>query len=136
MREYETWEAFKMLGENPKLKFETIKTKYENMVLFVDDCGYYVLHEKGNESKHIEPCGNLNQNDKWQLVRQPVTWQEALQARIDGKTIICKNCGGCNDGSKCMLAESRTFFQSKKVMDVCTNQLKTGTWYIEDDADE
>lgn len=112
------WEMIKMLEKNPNLRFTcennksgAVVTRINKRLICLFDnentWGYEFIFEKD-----------------WQLVRTPVTWREALQAWVDGKTIKWF-CPPNNEG---MI--SRTFYPS------CTgpdrDMLKTGTWYIEE----
>ena len=63
-------------------------------------------------------------------VKKPVTWQEAFQAWIDGKSVVCeyeeKYTYSSHDGLK-----------YDEMVDQCGDgvdltQLRYGTWYIED----
>jgi hypothetical protein len=111
-----TWEMIKMLEENPELKFKCSESR---PVLRIYGPGLVWETKDGS----MTPASMILSDD-WQLVRTPVTWQEALQAWVDGKTIKWF-CPPNNEG---MI--SRTFYPS------CTgpdrDMLKTGTWYIEE----
>ena len=70
--------------------------------------------------------GNLSTLDNWQLVRQPVTWQEAIEAWADGKTIKTQSDDGI-----------RTYRKTSKGLQsvlggVTKDELLNGTWYVED----
>lgn len=143
MREYQIEEVMKMLRKNPKLEFESktanrIKVIYCNegyifFKVYLEGESYPIKEEKGGGKFN----GNVEINTKWTLVRQPVTWQEAIQARLDGKNTACENCKGCADADICVYAEKQKFLsRGSKVIGACEGQLRTGTWYIEDDANE
>ena len=105
-----TWEMIKVLAENPKLQFENgihvVKiSDSTKKVVWVQDDGdedSFIIysHAPGAvDSLHID----------WELVPQEVTWQEAIQAWIDGKDIRVEcdgatyeqvnSCGlGCYEG--------------------------------------
>ena len=64
--------------------------------------------------------------DVWEEVKQPVTWQEAFQAWIDGCDIRCEGGGRVSklkNGS--LLLDNLECPPGKWMM-------KNGTWYIED----
>jgi len=139
VREYETWEVIKMLGENPKLKFTDGKEIGSNNK-DGEVASNTIVNLKG-EIFWIEPSGeifntfSLNREVltiKWALVRTPVTWQEAIQAWSEGKIISCDQCQGkrdeiCND---CRLS-TQVFNQKGDCLSpICKAQIKTGTWYI------
>jgi len=139
VREYETWEVIKMLSENKKLQF-----KKGRDYLYCSDNGYIYFKRidmHGKEMPHS--CaggmfdGNVSINSKWQLVRQPVTWQEAIQAWNDGKTISCECCQGHLDGNCGDCRLNAQVFEGKKDClpgAICKAQFVTGTWYIDGEA--
>ena len=140
MREYETWEVIKMLGENPKLRFiNGIKIGHmyddggvvvSNTIGFIHNKLYFIKSD-GTEFVPFAISEEVFAM-KWQLVRTPVTWQEAIQAWSEGKTISCDQCQGkrdeiCND---CRLS-TQVFNQKGDCLSpICKAQIKTGTWYI------
>jgi hypothetical protein len=68
--------------------------------------------------------GNLaNNEDDWQPVRQPVTWQEAIQAWGEGRKIRIKNRRG-----------GESFYSGGVggLINVTHDELVHGTWYVED----
>lgn len=80
-----TWEMYKALLENPKKKFK-----------MVNSTTVYCLSEK-NFLQPEEPrdrnflATHLPPDVEWEEVKEPVPWQEAIQAWIDGET-ICVEC--------------------------------------------
>ena len=87
-----TWEMIKLLTENHNLNFKNVR------------CGGIVgYNEKGslswnrdigeNEKMFTIHCvkgnaeANGNWNDDWELIAQEVTWQEAIQAWLNNKSI-------------------------------------------------
>lgn len=128
MKEYTTGEMIMALEKNPKLIFTgeygalqklTAVIELERLVLR-DACGKAV-------------CLNaLNLNRKWTLVRTPVTWQEAIQAWMDGKAIKC-DCNNCCGGSPGHCFSTPVCITGK----FCGYGIKHGQWFIlEDSADE
>jgi hypothetical protein len=128
-----TWEMIKMLEENPKLKFKNIRfmngDKIENF-LSIGCYGYFTakVFRNGELMDETKPSfgffGNFKPDDDWQLVRTPVTWQEALQAWVDGKTVKCEypgKHGGLIISTFCSTCRGPN-----------REALITGTWYIED----
>ena len=83
------WEVVKRLTENPALSGVAVigSTRYE---LYVDDsrtlqsATHYL--ELGINGTSLGKAVNID-FDGWEIVRQPVTWQEAIQAWADGKKI-------------------------------------------------
>lgn len=86
------WEVIKELSENPKKKFEYIFGNQKH-VLKCSNMGYFYLDiYYDNEIVESKTAmggfnGNIDIKWSWQEVKQPVTWQEAIQAWLDGKRI-------------------------------------------------
>ena len=110
---YKTWEAMKMLTENPKLRFRQTGC---DAILRVTNNEIKVWH---NDNYDYEE--DLLITETWALIKQLVTWQEAIPAMLDGKTIRveCEGCGFCR-------------FNIEKQDEVCTEAFSSGTWYIEE----
>lgn len=133
-----TSEMMAKLEENPKLKFKCSD-------------GRIFGRNTSNETSSGTYCGEINGyaftpkidlTTDWELVRIPVTWQEAIQAwTFDGKDVECRDCKGtcCNVCDECEAKEYEDFISSKNNesadLDICKGQLLTGTWFIRDDAD-
>lgn len=129
-------EAILRLEKDPTLEFRlverhktwTLKTDYDP--IFPDDSVYFILD---CESEHYHEdaltfSGNLLINDDgWEsLVRHPVTWQEAIQAWVDGKSIRWEDgcvgkVYGAHDGNLGDLEIRLWQFNSER-----------GKWYVED----
>ena len=105
----EVWEVWK---ENPKKKFE--RSDCKTTVILVDNKPHF-----GNADAFMRIDYFLNHD--WQLVKQPVTWQEAIQAWGTGK-IVSVDVGGC----KFKLTHDDTIFGLSERM------INLGTWYVED----
>ncbi len=88
MNTYKTWEVVKILMENPRLRFEAkINKKKSNM--WIDTDGDLVM-DVVKTAPDYPITDNEWLNAEWQLIETPVTWQEALQAWAEEKTVICK----------------------------------------------
>ena len=104
-------EAMKKLDENPNKVF---KNRY----------GVKLTAKDGWAS--IDGRTTFPMEDVWEEVKQPVTWQEAFQAWIDGCYIRCEGGGRVSkfkNGS--LLLDNLECPPSKWMM-------KNGTWYVED----
>ena len=124
------WEVIKALDENPNKRF---KHALGSIIGFDDN----VLQWLEKDGEIIEPflvrdrrsgtgiCHNTG--DNWQLVRQPVTWQEAIQAWAEGKTVIVENtCAKRKyDGKKDYLKDVDGNLMGP-------SEIRHGTWYVED----
>ena len=108
----ELWEAMKELGENPNKVF---KNRY----------GVKLTAKDGWAS--IDGRTTFPMEDVWEEVKQPVTWQEAIQAWADGKTVIVENT--CDkrkyDGKK-------FFLRDEYGNAMGSWEITNGTWYVED----
>jgi hypothetical protein len=88
MNTYKTWEVVKILMDNPRLRFEAkINKKKSNM--WIDTDGDLVM-DVVKTAPDYPITDNEWLNAEWQLIETPVTWQEALQAWAEEKTVICK----------------------------------------------
>lgn len=72
MKTYKTWEVYKMLAENPKLKF---KDEY-GFYLRVNGIGDYIAK---NENGRLYICRD-NIYDIWTLVQEPVDFITAVKS--------------------------------------------------------
>ncbi len=122
------WEIVKRLTENPALSGVAVigSTRYE---LYVDNsrtlqsATHYT--EVGLNGTSLGKAANID-FDGWEIVHQPVTWQEAIEAWADGKTIKTQSDDGI-----------RTYRKTSKGLQsvlggVTKDELLNGTWYVED----
>ena len=122
MNTYKTWEVVKMLMENPRLRFEAkINKKKSNM--WIDTEGDLVM-DVVETAPDYSITDNEWLNAEWHLVETPVTWQEALQAFIDGKRVKC-----ICDVDFCDFNDNCCYF-SLNQPDMCIHGLKHGQWFI------
>ena len=107
----ELWEVIKATKEDPTKVYKnengySVKFTDEGILAWFDDSGKTV---------------NKNTAYDWQLVRQPVTWQEAIQAWADGKKVSYKY--SCDEA---MYA----FQDSNRMLSI--EKIKEAAWYVED----
>ena len=122
MNTYKTWEVVKILMENPRLRFEAkINKKKSNM--WIDTEGDLVM-DVVETAPDYSITDNEWLNAEWHLVETPVTWQEALQAFIDGKRVKC-----ICDVDFCDFNDNCCYF-SLNQPDMCIHGLKHGQWFI------
>ena len=121
MRTYKTWEVVKILMENPRLRFEAkINKKKSNM--WIDTDGDLAM-DVVKTAPDYPITDNEWLNAEWQLVETPVTWQEALQAWAEEKTVICK----FNDINE---EYSETCFSNNYDTPLTRYQILYGQWFI------
>ncbi len=126
------WEIVKSLTENPALSGVAVidSTRYE---LYVDDSGtlqsdtYYLY--LGAKGYSLGKAGNID-FDGWEIVKQSVTWQEAIQAWANGKTIKTESSDGIR-------TYKRTTNSLQSVLGgVTKDEILNGKWYVEERNDE
>ena len=123
------WEVMKLLEENPTDVYEAkMNESWRVRMTVKDGFGGYYYFEVFNSKRLIDQSrgggafnGNVALSLDWQLVRQPVPWQEAIQAWADGK-MVSVDVGGC----KFKLTHDDTIFGLSERM------INLGTWYVED----
>lgn len=128
-----TWEVIKALTENPKLRFRNNSHSY---VQINNEDGSIVWSNKDGSS--VGPnldrfilysngpcCDNLH--IEWEIVHQEVTWQEAIQAWVDGKEVYFTLNGSVqlylDDGSQYL----RTLAGCKTIS---KDEISKGNWFI------
>ena len=102
----ELWEAMKELGENPNKVF---KNRY----------GVKLTAKNGWAS--IDGRTTFPMEDVWEEVKQPVPWQEAIQAWVDGKKVSYSYMG----------YDKRFLFENSNIM-MSVERIKNAEWYVED----
>ncbi len=129
-------EAFAILESGKVVEFEATPTSGRRSVLYRNG-KYFMIDTYNSNGEKIEvyaPAGAFNKNFStdldWQPVRQPVrqsawqpvTWQEAILAWADGRTVTVLTPFG---------------FESKEAKksrgsSVTEYEITKGTWYLED----
>ena len=127
------WEVIKELTEDPTKKFEAKLLESKDLMAYMRvDTGFsrYFKFEVFDGKRLIDQSlnggafnGNVALDLDWQLVRHPVTWQEAIQAWADGKVVYVKNKAG-----------GRVFRHGGEgeTMHLLQSEIATGIWYVED----
>jgi len=130
MKEYTTSEMIAELEKNPKLRFKEVEGEFgETLYCEVSEYGYIRLTTSDNESQDFS--GNIMPSAKWTRVRTPVTWQEAIQAWTDGKTITChilRDKPYKYPGTNCQLIADNGH-------GITSSEINIGIWYIEEDCE-
>lgn len=111
-----TCEMLSTLRDNPRLKAilkdDILDRKY--MVCVAQDGDFYAMRNDEVRTNLI-----LNTDDEWEVVQEAVSWQEALQAWSEGKSIKLE----CIDGS--VVGEFVTLILARE-------DLTSGKWFILD----
>ena len=115
------WEVLKELDENPNKRFKSVNYNQEEIIISMGT-GCYDL-----------PFRVLDSNRDWQEIKQPVTWQEAIEAWANGKTIKCVHYGEnyAFEGRSVFLATDEHVEPSN--VEPSKKMILDGTWYIEED---
>lgn len=127
------WEVLKALEENPKKVFDSTYWVKRHL-LRVDENGFMHL-DVYDISKKLINCelggGNFNGNIHvnkmdWQEVKQPVTWQEALEAWANGGKVKC-----ILHGKSFVYDHSKWGNMYSGDGYLCDSEITEGIWYIE-----
>lgn len=121
------WEVIKQLEENPNKRF--INTYSDKVMEVRQEEGFMDFTVKVNNvirNWNLEDSVELSDNN-WQEVKQPVTWQEAIEAWVNGGKV------------KCILHGESFIYDSSQWKNMysgdgylCDSEILNGTWYIED----
>ena len=138
------WEVIKALTEDPTKKF-VLDEGDRNYTLSVGEgcfANYFNLSAIDGNGANISnfDSGQFDGNfttdeDDWQLVRQPVTWQEAIQAWYEGKKAVWEG-----DGERRVFDRNNSWLGLKhqaQMIDqdgdaVTVRMISGGEWYVED----
>lgn len=124
------WNAMKLLDENQRDVYEA-KMNYGFKVRMTvkQGSGVYYYFEVFKEERLVDPSldsgafnGNAALNLDWQLVRQPVTWQEAIEAWADGKEVSYSYTD----------SDIRYGFEGSNARMMTVEKIKNAKWYVED----
>ena len=122
-----TWEVLRLLEEDVDKKF-ICKYPFGGSAIFSVVDGYYhfeVFDTKGKLKDIIKnPIGggfndNIRLSLSWEEVKQPVTWQEAIQAWATKKTVSMIDRNG-----------TEWIYDDTKAMEFVEEEILYGTWYI------
>jgi len=76
------WEVVKELSENPKKKYEAIDDGLYKLTASYRN-GYIVFQAFAPNGDEINGANAYKIDQDWQEIKQPVPWQEAIQAWLD-----------------------------------------------------
>ena len=138
------WEVIKALTEDPTKKFEATLGCTSNIARMRAETGVstYFKFEVFDGSRLIEQScnagafnGNVALGLDWHEVKQPVTWQEAIQAWADGKKVVWEE-----DAERRVFDRNKSWtvpiYQSHLIDQdgdaVKVRMISGGKWYVED----
>lgn len=121
-------EVIKELTEDPTKKFEAKLSSRWTMRMSVNAAiSRYFRFEVFYDNELIDQSsdrgafnGNVALDDDWHPVPQPVTWQEAIEAWGNGRTI-----------KKCFPNSEQTYPKESAIY-LTNNDIKNAIWYVED----
>lgn len=123
-----TWEMIRELAKNPKKQFknqEGDKVIVDNGVVKFSNGEIFELNFKGyNANYYFSRVGTID-NYEWEEVKQPVSWQEAIEAWLNGKDIYYT----FND-SKTFIEGDKIYFKTP-YRPLSKDEISEAKWYIE-----
>ena len=128
------WEVIKELTDDPTKKFEAKLSSRWTLRMSVNTAiSRYFRFEIFYDNELIDQSsdrgafnGNVALDLDWQLVRQPVTWQEAIQAWKSGKNIYAMSGAGFK------FEHPAHPKNGPDQLTIGWGELQWGTWYVED----
>ncbi|WP_461614338.1 hypothetical protein [Clostridium sp. Marseille-QA1073] len=85
MKTYKTWEVIKMITEDKNKKFEATYGT-DKLLIYANNDGFFKIQTNNVACTH-QLDGNLQIRGEWTLIKQPVSFMEAIKAFSQGKTI-------------------------------------------------
>ena len=136
----ELWEVFKELEAKPD---RTFRTTYDGRTFEIKNVdGWFqfnLIDAHGDKRDHLTPSGAFNNNVKadmdWQLVYQPVTWQEAIQEWSEGTKVVWEddtNRRVFDRGNRRLSAKHQSHMIDQDGDAVTVRMIFGGKWYVED----
>jgi hypothetical protein len=99
---------------NPMAKF---KRPHMNKTTYMFD-EHGILTNAGEDGEYSTSVVSPMLNEEWELIREYIPWQEALQAWIDGKEVVREL-----SPTSCIFSKNNSFAVSR-------HELIEGKWYI------
>lgn len=135
-RKYKTWEVIKMLNENRRLKFKKVNV---NEVTLENRDGLVRFYD----SRTYLPCYGFWSDDEWELMQEPISFEEAIKklekgidvvCEIEYKGNICKYTYSRNTSTICGFGVLlRPQDECGTYSSVTTQEILNGKWYIKQD---
>lgn len=129
--------ALEFLENNQGRKVRSVQGKKIKYMYVAD--GLLKLEIRDGDGKVLEdtiPRGSFNHNivfndNSWEILPKEVTFEEAMKAWKNGKTVEAIGCPGVDCG-KCSKKIKQTFSTEFTVIQVCRQQANTANWYVKD----
>jgi hypothetical protein len=126
-----------MLEKNPNLRFKRPTWDSDTSIGIKDDAIQMLTKtgevwtysgSKSNTDRFVAACLQIGVGGGWELIQEPVAWQEAMQAWAEGKTVRCvfENQQGAIYVFKSFHAKAETSTNLSRDM------ITKGTWYIDE----
>ena len=122
------WEVIKALTEDPTKKFESkLSSRLMLRMSVTTAISRFFKFEVFYDTKLIDQSsdggafnGNVSLDYDWQPVKQPVPWQEAIQAWICGSKVTV------------VLGGDECIFEGFTEPEFVNHAINEGVWYVED----
>ncbi len=119
-----TWEMIKELTENPEKKFRIKNGERETYVTMRKGDGCNVIIWQG-EYQSGQKFAVTDGKEEWEEVKQPVPWQEAIEAWANGHTVECHL-------NNYEIKYKGDYLAGQNLNVMRKSEILTGTWYILD----
>lgn len=129
---YKTWEMIEELSKNPKKKFKPIG---QFAYVYMAKDGVLRWHDGEVFEINIYTPNTYNGDSlhyKWKEIKESVSWQEAIKAWANGKTIYCILNDGKQSYKYIYPCEKRYLESANYDVGISKKQIIEGKWYIED----
>lgn len=124
-RMMKTWEVMRLLEENPNRVYEARLARNPWVVRVRVETGCYKFtgHDANDGDQILQPLveERMTLDLDWHEVKQPVTWQEAVEAWADGKKV-----------SYSYVDSDLGYVFEDYNATLTTDNLKNAKWYVED----
>lgn len=133
------WEAMRLLEENPEKVYEAmlVRNPWVARVRVEKGCYKFTGHDANDGDQIIQPLveERMTLDLDWYEVKQPVPWQEAIQAWAEGKKVVWEE-----DAERRVFDRNRIWaipkYQSHLLDQdgdaVTVRMVSGGKWYVED----
>lgn len=115
-----TWEVIKELMQKPNKVYQQVDKENNRLIVQSGE----IQWDKGGGRVVLD---RWFLNREWEEAKQPVPWQEALEAWANGAAVKCE----INDGSGFTLFYKGNLYpEDGDEIALCSEEILKGTWYI------